>query len=128
MTARRAVNESAPLVLIVEQDQSTREMYAEFLAFTGFRVDLAEYADEAVEKARTLRLRRGAAEAVCADDAGCRDSQVSGALTVACVQARRRLRLRVAFSRTRISFSARVKLFNSYSRFSAAPRDSHASE
>jgi CheY-like chemotaxis protein len=55
MTARRAVNESAPLVLIVEQDQSTREMYAEFLAFSGFRVALAEYADEAVEKARTLR-------------------------------------------------------------------------
>jgi CheY-like chemotaxis protein len=55
MTAKRSLNESAPLVLIVEQDQSTREMYAEFLAFSGFRVDLAEYADEAVEKARKLR-------------------------------------------------------------------------
>jgi CheY-like chemotaxis protein len=55
MTARRAVNGSAPLVLIVDPDHGTREMYAEFLAFSGFRVALAEYADEAVEKARTLR-------------------------------------------------------------------------
>src|SRR3977135_4531659 len=55
MTAKRAANESAPLVLIVEQDHSTREMDGEFLAFSGFRVDLAEYADEAVEKARALR-------------------------------------------------------------------------
>ena len=55
MAARRAVSGSAPLVLIVENDQSTREMYSEFLAYSGFRVAQAEYADEAVEKARTLQ-------------------------------------------------------------------------
>jgi CheY-like chemotaxis protein len=30
-------------------------MYSEFLAYCGYRVAEAEYADEAVEKARTLR-------------------------------------------------------------------------
>ena len=55
MTVRRAVSGNAPLVLVVEHDQSTREMYSEFLAYCGYRVAQAEYADEAVEKARTLR-------------------------------------------------------------------------
>jgi CheY-like chemotaxis protein len=55
MAARRAVNGSAPLVLVVENDESTREMYVEFLAYSGFRVAQAKYADEALEKARTLQ-------------------------------------------------------------------------
>jgi CheY-like chemotaxis protein len=55
MAARSEVSDGAPLVLIVDNDENTREMYSEFLSFSGFRVALAEYADEAVEKARALR-------------------------------------------------------------------------
>ena len=55
MASGHEVSGIAPLVLIVENDESTREMYSEFLAFSGFRVALAQHADEAVEKARTLR-------------------------------------------------------------------------
>jgi two-component system, cell cycle response regulator DivK len=54
MTMRRPVTESAPLVLIVGHDQTTREMYAEFLTYSGYRVALADAAEEAVEKARQL--------------------------------------------------------------------------
>lgn len=44
-----------PLALLVENDGHTREMYAEWLTFSGFRVAEAATADEAVEKARRLR-------------------------------------------------------------------------
>jgi two-component system cell cycle response regulator DivK len=44
-----------PLALLVENDGHTREMYAEWLVFSGFRVAEASTADEAIEKARQLR-------------------------------------------------------------------------
>jgi two-component system cell cycle response regulator DivK len=44
-----------PLALIVENHRDTREMYAESLAFNGVRVVAAATADEALEKARSLR-------------------------------------------------------------------------
>jgi two-component system, cell cycle response regulator DivK len=55
MAAARAVSESSPLVLIVEQDRHTREMYAEFLLYSGFRVAEAEQADDAWQKVNQLR-------------------------------------------------------------------------
>ena len=42
------------LALLVEDDESSREMYAEWLEFSGFRVAQAASVDEAMEKA--LRL------------------------------------------------------------------------
>jgi len=42
-------------VLIVEDDDHTREMYAEWLIFSGFRVAEAKNGPEAIEKARELR-------------------------------------------------------------------------
>jgi two-component system cell cycle response regulator DivK len=44
-----------PLVLVVESDLDTREMYAEWLIYSGYRVAEATRADDAMEKARTLR-------------------------------------------------------------------------
>jgi two-component system, cell cycle response regulator DivK len=44
-----------PLVLVVENDPDTREMYAEWLIYSGYRVAAATHADDAIEKARTLR-------------------------------------------------------------------------
>ena len=41
--------------MIVENDHDTREMYAEWLAFSGFRVVQAETVDDALLKARKLR-------------------------------------------------------------------------
>jgi two-component system cell cycle response regulator DivK len=49
-TARRA----APLVLVVEDYQDAREMYAEYLRFAGFRVAEARNGVEALEKASAL--------------------------------------------------------------------------
>ena len=46
---------SSQLVLIVEDDEQTREMYAEWLIFSGFRVAEAKNGPEAFEKARTLK-------------------------------------------------------------------------
>jgi CheY-like chemotaxis protein len=43
-----------PLVLIVDDFQDNREMYAEFLAFSGYRVAEAGTGDEALEKAFAL--------------------------------------------------------------------------
>jgi two-component system, cell cycle response regulator DivK len=45
----------APLVLVVDCDAQTREMYVEWLSFSGFRVAEAAQADEAFEKAHTLQ-------------------------------------------------------------------------
>jgi two-component system, cell cycle response regulator DivK len=49
------VSASSQLVLIVEDDQQTREMYAEWFVFSGFRVVQATNGVEAIEKARTLK-------------------------------------------------------------------------
>ncbi|MET0403019.1 MAG: response regulator [Cystobacter sp.] len=46
---------SAPLILIVDDYQDAREMYAEYLEFSGFRVIEARNGLEAVEKAMEFR-------------------------------------------------------------------------
>jgi two-component system cell cycle response regulator DivK len=48
-------NEQKPLVLVVDDYQDAREMYAEYLSFSGFRVIEASTGNEAVEKAFDLR-------------------------------------------------------------------------
>ena len=57
MTATRQASASSgsQLVLIVEDDDHTREMYAEWLIFSGFRVAEAKNGPDAIEKARELR-------------------------------------------------------------------------
>jgi two-component system cell cycle response regulator DivK len=45
---------SQPLVLVVDDYQDAREMYAEYLSFSGFRVVEAGNGTEAVEKAFAL--------------------------------------------------------------------------
>ncbi|ATB31649.1 response regulator [Melittangium boletus] len=45
----------APLVLIVDDYQDAREMYAEYLEFSGFRVAEARNGQEAVDQAFALR-------------------------------------------------------------------------
>jgi CheY-like chemotaxis protein len=47
--------ELRPLVLVVDDYQDAREMYAEYLSFSGFRVAEATNGAEAVEKALELR-------------------------------------------------------------------------
>ena len=47
--------DSRPLVLVVDDYQDAREMYAEYLSFSGFRVAEASNGLEAVEKAFSLR-------------------------------------------------------------------------
>ncbi|MFL5358411.1 response regulator [Archangium sp.] len=49
-----ARNDIPPLVLIVDDYQDAREMYAEYLEFSGFRVAEARNGLEAVEKAFAL--------------------------------------------------------------------------
>ena len=44
-----------PLVLVVEDYQDAREMYAEYLQYSGFRVAEAKNGNEAVAQARSLR-------------------------------------------------------------------------
>ena len=44
-----------PLVLVVEDYQDAREMYAEYLQFSGFRVAEARNGNEAVAQAFSLR-------------------------------------------------------------------------
>jgi two-component system cell cycle response regulator DivK len=44
--------EKAPLVLVVEDYPDAREMYAEYLRFSGFRVDEARNGEEALAKAQ----------------------------------------------------------------------------
>lgn len=50
----QAAAEGAPLVLVVEDYPDAREMYAEYLRFSGFRVDEARNGEEALEKAFML--------------------------------------------------------------------------
>jgi CheY-like chemotaxis protein len=45
----------APLVLLVDDFDDNREMYAEYLVFAGLRVAEAQNGLEALERARTLR-------------------------------------------------------------------------
>jgi CheY-like chemotaxis protein len=47
--------DGAPLVLLVDDYQDAREMYAEYLVFSGFQVAEARNGEEAVEKALALR-------------------------------------------------------------------------
>jgi CheY-like chemotaxis protein len=51
MTATRA---RPPLVLIVDDFQDNREMYAEYLSYSGYRVEEAEDGHEALDKAFKL--------------------------------------------------------------------------
>jgi CheY-like chemotaxis protein len=44
-----------PLVLVVDDYQDAREMYAEYLSFSGFRVEEASTGAEAIEKAFALQ-------------------------------------------------------------------------
>jgi CheY-like chemotaxis protein len=44
-----------PLILVVDDYQDAREMYAEYLQFSGFRVAEARNGNEAVEQAFALR-------------------------------------------------------------------------
>ena len=47
--------EKPPLILVVDDYQDAREMYAEYLQFSGFRVAKAKNGNEAVEKAFALK-------------------------------------------------------------------------
>ncbi len=49
------MTEQAPLILVVDDYQDAREMYAEYLQFSGFRVAEARNGNEAVEQAIALR-------------------------------------------------------------------------
>lgn len=47
--------DTGPLILVVDDYQDAREMYAEYLQFSGFRVAEARNGNEAVAQARTLK-------------------------------------------------------------------------
>jgi len=47
--------QEAPLILVVDDYQDAREMYAEYLQFSGFRVAEARNGNEAVAQAFSLR-------------------------------------------------------------------------
>lgn len=51
----RSLHDDGPLVLVVDDYDHTREMYAEFLAFVGFRVAEAATAEAALELATRIR-------------------------------------------------------------------------
>ena len=46
--------DTGPLILVVDDYQDAREMYAEYLQFSGFRVAEARNGNEAVAQARSL--------------------------------------------------------------------------
>jgi CheY-like chemotaxis protein len=48
-------NDTNPLILVVDDYQDAREMYAEYLQFSGFRVAEARNGNEAVEQAFALK-------------------------------------------------------------------------
>ncbi len=48
-------DDNTPLILVVDDYQDAREMYAEYLQFSGFRVAEAKNGNEAIEKAFELR-------------------------------------------------------------------------
>jgi len=45
---------TAPLILLVEDFADAREMYSDYLTFSGFRVETATNGQEALDQARTL--------------------------------------------------------------------------
>ena len=47
--------ETGPLILVVDDYQDAREMYAEYLQFSGFRVAEARNGNEAVAQAQALK-------------------------------------------------------------------------
>ena len=47
--------DTGPLILVVDDYQDAREMYAEYLQFSGFRVAEARNGNEAVAQARSLQ-------------------------------------------------------------------------
>jgi CheY-like chemotaxis protein len=49
------MNDTPPLILVVDDYQDAREMYAEYLQFSGFRVAEAKNGNEAVEQAFALK-------------------------------------------------------------------------
>ena len=49
------ISETAPLILVVDDYQDAREMYAEYLQFSGFRVAEARNGNEALEQAFALK-------------------------------------------------------------------------
>ena len=55
MSHARSAADVPPLALLVEDHEQTREMYAQWLEFSGFRVAEAATVDDAVEKAVQLR-------------------------------------------------------------------------
>jgi two-component system, cell cycle response regulator DivK len=48
-------DQNAPLILVVDDYQDAREMYAEYLQFSGFRVAEARNGNEALEQAFALQ-------------------------------------------------------------------------
>jgi CheY-like chemotaxis protein len=48
-------DQTPPLILVVDDYQDAREMYAEYLQFSGFRVAEAKNGNEAVEQALSLK-------------------------------------------------------------------------
>jgi CheY-like chemotaxis protein len=48
-------DQNAPLILVVDDYQDAREMYSEYLQFSGFRVAEARNGNEAVERAFELK-------------------------------------------------------------------------
>ena len=48
-------DQKAPLILVVDDYQDAREMYAEYLQFSGFRVAEARNGNEALEQAFALK-------------------------------------------------------------------------
>jgi CheY-like chemotaxis protein len=48
-------DQHSPLILVVDDYQDAREMYAEYLQFSGFRVAEARNGNEAVEQAFALK-------------------------------------------------------------------------
>ncbi len=49
------MTDQPPLILVVDDYQDAREMYAEYLQFSGFRVAEAGNGNDAIEKALALR-------------------------------------------------------------------------
>jgi CheY-like chemotaxis protein len=49
------MSDRAPLILVVDDYQDAREMYAEYLQFSGFRVAEARNGNEAIEQAFALK-------------------------------------------------------------------------
>jgi two-component system, cell cycle response regulator DivK len=57
MTGRTSMSEPSPkpLILVVEDFDDAREMYRDYLEFSGFRVETARDGREAIEKAQRLQ-------------------------------------------------------------------------